>query len=149
MRHAYFHSRTPPPRHRLSKPPARGKKGELVELQIVIFVVVGGGVVLCLTFVIIIIVVSNSNFRISTTIRRIRATLVPLHSASQYHSISIAISDKRRYFVLRSCCGTPQEHLSSNLFDVSQSIMYLRMKVVTPVSESSPSPLLIAHSLSL
>ena len=68
-----------------------------VELQIVIFVVfvvVFVGVVLCLTFVIIIIVVSNSNFRISTTISRIRATLVPLHSSSQYQSISIATSAK-------------------------------------------------------
>ena len=86
------------------------------------------GVVLCLTFVIIIIVVSNSNFRISTTISRIGATLVPLHSSSQYQSISIATSAKHRYFVIGSCCGTPQEHLSSTLRVISQSILYVRRR---------------------
>ena len=50
---------------------------------------------------------------------------VPLHSASQYQSISTTISAKRRYFVLRSCCGTPQEHPSSTLWVVSQSILYV------------------------
>ena len=108
---------------RSSTPRALLRRTLTVELQIVIFVVVGGGGVLCLTFVMIIIVVSNSNFRISTTISRVRATLVPLHSASQYQSISIATSSKHRYFVLWSCCGTPHEHLSSTLRVVSQSIL--------------------------
>ena len=149
MRHAHFHSTTPPTPSlsrssssllsrgslplgakilRSSTPRALLRRSLTVELQIVIFVVfvvVFVGVVLCLTFVIIIIVVSNSNFRISTTISRIRATLVPLHSSSRYQSITTTTSAKRRYFVLRSCCGTPQEHLSITLLDVSQSILYV------------------------